>query len=151
MNIIENIGRFLAVKVPQSPSLNVAMVYDSLTGWSNAAEFCGHLRKIMHCDDCRVSACEIGKLCQGKWLPAAIRAAAEADIILVSLATPQNLPVPLCVWIDIWLPRRVPFKGALVGILPEAYDCAQHSAHEYLRAVAHRGKLDFFSKLVKSP
>lgn len=75
----------------------------------------------------------------------AVQTALRADVIVVSVHAADELPVELCTWIDVWLPRRPPHMGALaalIGVTGQPGSQADHT-QEYLQAVARRGQLDF--------
>jgi hypothetical protein len=75
----------------------------------------------------------------------AVHAALAADVIVVSVYAAEELPLDLYVWFQAWLPRRASRVGALTALIgvAEPLDFQFVRTVEYLRAVAHRGKLDF--------
>ena len=96
---------------------------------------------------------KIGNLTDARILPDAVQAAAEADVLVVSVRDARQLPVELYAWIDAWMARRTTSAGALValiGVSPEPHAESGH-AHAYLEAVARRVGLDFLPRERKLP
>jgi hypothetical protein len=85
------------------------------------------------------------ELLDSRVLDQAVQSAVEADLIVVSVRVPGELPAGLCVWIDFWLPRRPQGSGALMALIggqeEPCFDSAP--ARDYLRAVARRAHLDY--------
>jgi len=82
-----------------------------------------------------------------------VRAAAEADVLVVSVRDTGELSISLYAWIDTWLPLRAGRAGALVALLgvPPRPDAQSGRAHAYLEAVARRTGLDFLPRERKLP
>jgi len=78
-----------------------------------------------------------------------VRAAAEADVLVLSVRDAGELPINLYVWIDAWMPRRAGRAGALVALIGVSPQSGR--AHEYLGAVARRAGLDFLPRERKLP
>jgi hypothetical protein len=79
---------------------------------------------------------------------AAIRAAADATILIVALRDAAVPPPSLCVWNEGWLAKRPPATGLLVsivGVHPHSTD-AIVQLDDYLRAIALRGSLDYLPR-----
>jgi hypothetical protein len=89
----------------------------------------------------------IDNLLHARVLDDAVQAAIAADLIIVALSLPGELPPGLCVWVDFWLPRRPQGSGALVALIgvPEQSSLASAQARDYLRAVARRAHMDFLT------
>ena len=80
---------------------------------------------------------------------AAVRAAADANMIVFAAHPEGDLPEPVKAWVESWLTVRGEREGALIGLVREA-DGTKSSAspkHAYLREIAHRAKLDFLSAM----
>ena len=98
----------------------------------------------------------LGELTQAAAFAQAVQAAAEADVLVISIRDGGELPLFLYVWIHAWLPRRAGRPGTLVALigvraLPEVQ--IGHT-RPYLEAVARCGGLDFFpqeSRLPEAP
>ncbi|HTA29665.1 MAG TPA: hypothetical protein VK731_04240 [Candidatus Cybelea sp.] len=83
----------------------------------------------------------------------AVRAALEADVIVVSLYAADELPLDLYVWVQVWLPRRFWRAGiltALIGVA-ESPDAQSDRTLQYLQAVASKAQLDFVTEKRKRP
>lgn len=93
----------------------------------------------------RSSLWPFSDLAQSRLLNAAVRAAVEADVIVLSLRLGAAIPLPLEVWIEAWLPRRLQPTGTLVALLgmPEPLGPNPPAVPDYLRAVARQARLDF--------
>jgi hypothetical protein len=122
-------------------AVQVAMVYDDATGQLRACRLCEQARDWLGGECLNFASWKIREMDRIEVLPQAVQAATEADVILVSLAGERGLPIALCVWIDIWLPRRGGKPGALVAI----FDNLSPLSRAYLEAVARRAGLDFFA------
>jgi hypothetical protein len=130
-------------------TLNVMMVYQDFATRKWAAEMWERVAQSVGGDNIQVSSWRIGDLVQPGSIADAVWSAAQADVIMIAVRSPGELPVELCVWIDAWLPRRTRSAGALVALigLPPAASTARAShIQEYLCAVARRGRLDFMPR-----
>jgi hypothetical protein len=136
-----------AVKPATSPSyaLNLTMVYDQAISQFCASHLCDRVTRIAGPEALSVAGWRIDELDRPEVLPQALQATLKADVILVSLAAGTTVPVPLCVWIDVWLPRRGRRPGTLVALIgpSDSTDSPPCPAELYLRAVAARGGLDY--------
>jgi hypothetical protein len=83
----------------------------------------------------------------------AVRAAAKADVLVVSVRDAGEWPMSLHEWIDAWLPKRAGRGGALVALIavPGVPDAQSGRAHQYLETVARKGGLDFLPRERKLP
>ncbi len=126
-------------------ALKITLVYDNFTSYSRAAPLCERAAHLLGEQALSIASWRICKLDHPDVLPEAVQAATEADVILVSLASGADLPIPLCVWIDAWLPRRCQRLGTLAALIGETEALCLHPsrAEAYLQAVARRGDLDF--------
>ena len=78
----------------------------------------------------------------------AIRAAAEASIIMVALRDVIAPPPTLCVWNEGWLAQRKPSTGLLVSIVGVHHQKSDLHSYidDYLGAIAMRGGLDYLPR-----
>jgi hypothetical protein len=78
----------------------------------------------------------------------AIRAAAEASIIMVALRDVIAPPPTLCVWNEGWLAQRKSAPGLLVSIVGVHHHKPDLHSYidEYLAAIAMRGGLDYLPR-----
>jgi hypothetical protein len=83
----------------------------------------------------------------------AVRAALEADVIMVSVHAADELPLDLYVWVQAWLPRRLWRAGALTALIgvAEPPDAQFVRTLQYLRAVAIKAQLDFVQEERRRP
>jgi hypothetical protein len=135
------------------PALTVVTVYqDSLMRhWT--AELWDRVGQLVGQGGIRHRSWKIGNLTNAQVFAGAVQAAAEAEVLVVSVRDAGELPVDLYVWIDAWMPRRTASAGALValiGVSPEP-DAESGHAHAYLEAVARRVGLDFLPRERKLP
>ena len=98
-------------------------------------------------------AWSVGRLGEPVAFDTAVEAAAEADVLVISVRAAGDLPLILRVWIDAWMPRRAGRDGALVALigLPSRPDAQSRRAHQYFEAVARQGGLDFLPRERKLP
>jgi hypothetical protein len=77
--------------------------------------------------------------------PAAIRAAGEADVVLVSLWSDEMILPELTAWAEAWLPLRGKQSGALAALLSSSPGpgTKPSAVEEYLCGVARRASMDF--------
>ncbi len=135
------------------PVLNVTSVYqDPLTH-----QWCTELWErveplIGRGGTCRKSW-NVGRLAEPVAFDNAVEAAAEADVLVISVRAAGDLPLTLRVWIDAWMPRRAGRAGALVALigLPGRPDAQSRRARQYFETVARQGGLDFLPRERKLP
>ena len=127
-------------------ALKVAVVYEDYLTREWAGHLCDWVTRFVGQECVRYTWWRIEKLTQPAILPKAVTAATQADVILVSVNTQKELPLDLCVWIDIWLPRRQQQPGALVALIGRERGASTSDLQAYLEAVARRGGLDFLTR-----
>lgn len=105
-----------------------------------------------------VKLIDVGGICNQSWnlgdlscafvFADAVRAAAEADVLVISVRDAGDLPLLLRAWIGGWMPRRAGRAGALVALIgvPTGPDPLSGRAWEYLGAVARQASLDFLPR-----
>jgi hypothetical protein len=83
----------------------------------------------------------------------AVQAAAEADVLVISVRDTGDLPLLLHVWIDGWMPQRAGRAGALVALIGVSArpDAQSGRTHEYLEAIARQARLDFMPRERRLP
>jgi hypothetical protein len=83
----------------------------------------------------------------------AVHAAAEADMLVISIRDAGELPTLLYVWIDAWLPRRAGRAGALAALIgvPSKPDVLSGRAYAYLESIARQTGLDFLPQERRLP
>ena len=134
-------------------ALNVALVYQDTPTREWAAQVLEQLTQQLGKDAIHDTWWEISRFSDSEVLTDAVLTVMRADVILISIYDVKELPVDLCVWIDTWLPRRRLPTGALIGLIsvPEQAGVPTCHTRDYLRAVAHRGRLDFLLRERKLP
>jgi len=126
-------------------ALNVALVYQDTPAREWAIQVCDQVTRLAGKDAVRSTEWEISRFSDNNVLTDAVQTAMTADVILVSIYDAEELQVDFRVWIDAWLPRRSLPTGFLIALIyvPEQPDTQGERAHDYLRAVARKGRLDF--------
>ncbi len=78
----------------------------------------------------------------------AAQAAASADIVLFSVSTPDELSSEVKACIELWLDQKPNPGGLLVALVGREGDVKETSnpAHDHLRRIAQRGKMEFVSR-----
>ena len=126
-------------------ALNVVTVFQDAPARQWAMQVYSKVSRLVG-DDCIWSTWwEIRRLAVPAILSEAVQAAAEADVVVVSLQAADELPLELCAWMEAWLPRRQLDEGALVALIDIHEGSGAHASRtrDYLRAVARAGHLDF--------
>jgi hypothetical protein len=141
------------VSTEAEPALRVVTVYqDPLTRcW--ATELWERVRRLIGGEEVRRQSWNLSDLADRRVLMDAVRAAAEADVLVVSVRDTRELPVGLCGWADAWIPGRAGPAGALVALIgvPPQPDAQSGRAYRYLETVARRAHLDFLPHERKLP
>jgi hypothetical protein len=78
-------------------------------------------------------------------LAGAVSTAMRADKIVVCTRAAEGLPLPFYVWVNAWMPHRVPASGELLGLLgvPTPPSPPSGRIREYLQAEASRTRMRF--------
>lgn len=76
----------------------------------------------------------------------ATNAAAEANMVILSLRGSNEMPLAYKAWIEDWASRRDHSKAALVALISETNSGAEPApALAYLQQIARQGHMDFFT------
>jgi hypothetical protein len=134
-------------------ALNVTLVYQDIPTRKWATQVCDQVSRLAGKDAVHCTQWEISSLSDPEVLQDAVLTTMLADVILISIYDAKELPVDLCVWIDTWLPRRSLATGALIALIsvPGESSAQLEHARSYLRAVAHKSRLDFLLRERKLP
>ena len=134
-------------------ALNVVSVCQDTPTRQWATKVCDQVTRLAGKDAVHCTWWKIDRLGDPGILQEAVLAAIQADAILVSIYDAEELPVELCAWIDAWLPRRYVPMGALIALItkPEQPGDQMNHARDYLRTVAHKGRLDFLLRERRLP
>lgn len=83
----------------------------------------------------------------------ATREAIKADVVVFAAHAGNELPCAVETWIEMWLRQKASQPSALLALigLPEDRRKGITPIHVYLRDVAERAEMDFFSQVIKSP
>ncbi len=134
-------------------ALNVVVVYqDPLTRhW--AADLWDRVGQLIDSTGIRRESWKLNDLTQAFVFTEAVHAAAEADVVVISVRDAGELPLLLHVWVDAWMPRRGGRAGALVALIgvPAKPNALSGGAHKYLEAVARQAGLDFLPRERRLP
>jgi hypothetical protein len=135
------------------PGLKVVTVYqDPLTRhW--ATELWERVEQLISGEGVCRQSWKISDLTDPRVFMDAVQAAAEADVLVVSVRDTRELPIGLYVWIDSWIPSRAGPAGALVALIgvPPEPDAQSGRAYQYLESVARKAGLDFLPHERKLP
>jgi hypothetical protein len=123
----------------------IVIVYQGTLAQDRARQMCHPVRQKFGGEYVQDTWHEVNSLGNTEILLEAVRAALTADVIVIAVQAADELPPELCVWIDLWLPRRRARAGALAALIGVAGQPEPQAARtqEYLQAVARRGQLDF--------
>jgi hypothetical protein len=72
-------------------------------------------------------------------------AAADANMVMLSLRAERELRPDLKAWLESWVKQRDEHKSALVVLLEGSENGVAHGLQPYLQNVARRAKMDFFA------
>ncbi len=125
--------------------LSIAAVYEDPLTQEWALQKCRRAMHLVGKDYVRVTWWQMQRLNEPRLLLDAVREAALADIILVSVQAAEEVPSLLGGWFDRLLERRARAAGSLVALLgiPERPQTQPFPLVHYLRAVAEKGNLEF--------
>ena len=83
----------------------------------------------------------------------AASAAARSDLVLISAHGGRELPSPVPLWIESWLPRRGSVSGILAAMIGTGEDTFKGLTpiHVYLREAAQRANMDYLPQVMDAP
>ncbi len=124
---------------------SVMVVYRDPAGRDWAKEVSDRVKGLVGVEAVRSTWWKIGDLASPAVMAGAVSTAIRADVIVVSVHAAQVPPLPLCIWVDSWLPHRPHVPGALMALMamPERPVAQADRVREYLRVVARQARLDF--------
>ena len=130
--------------LPPQYALNVIVLYEEShsRNWARAAV--SRVEKVLGSRVVRCTWWHMADLHSPGVLAGAVTKAMRADVIVVAARHAEGVPLPFYVWVNSWLPHRLPSTGALVALLgrPEPRGRRSQRMQKYLRAVARQGRLD---------
>jgi hypothetical protein len=136
----------VTVASPQADyPLKVAVLYQDAPSRRRAARVCDQATELVGEESIQSTWWDLNRLGDPDVLMDAALAAMRADILVVSIYDTKELPAGLCAWMGAWLPHRRLPAGALIALIgvPDQPGAQFHHIHEFLRAGARKGKLDF--------
>jgi hypothetical protein len=141
------------VSMDAEPALRVVTVYqDPLTRhW--ATELWDRVGQLIGGEGVCRQSWKMSDLTDPRVFMDSVRAAAAADVLVVSVRDTGELPTSLSVWIDAWIPGRAGTTGALVALIgvPPQPDAQSGRAYRYLEVAARKAGLDFLPHERKLP
>jgi hypothetical protein len=145
--------RAATTAVETEPALNVVVIYqDPLTRhW--AADLWDRVGKLIASGGISRKTWKLSELSSAFVFAEAVHAAAEADVLVISVRDTGDLPPLLHSWVDGWLPRHAGRAGALVALIgvPARPDAQSGRIHKYLEAIARQAGLDFLPRERRLP
>jgi hypothetical protein len=83
----------------------------------------------------------LGDFSQAGVLAGAVSTTIRAGLVVVALRGSEGLPLPFYVWVNSWLPHRVPGTSALISLLEQSGKASFYAqqVRAHLKAVAVRG------------
>jgi hypothetical protein len=139
--------------VEAEPTLSVVVIYhDSLTRYW-AADLWGRVGKLIDSGGISRKSWKLSELADSFVYADAVRAAAVADMLVISVRDAGDMPLLLPTWVDDWLPLRAGRAGALVALIgvPARPDAQAGRIHTYLEAIARQAGLDFLPRERRLP
>lgn len=137
----------------EEPALKVLTLYqDPLTRhW--AEELWGRVGELVGPGGVKHESRKISELTDPVVFAHSVRAATEADVLVISVRDAGELPMTLHVWVEAWMPNRGRHDGALVALIgvPSQPHAQSGRAHAYLESVAQRAGMDFLPRERKLP
>jgi len=125
---------------------SIAVVYENTLARQRAVEFCDDLIKRFWAQDTfDVGWWSFSELEETEASAKAAEMASEAEVVIFAVHADGELAPEVMAWIESWLQRRGDREGALVGLT----ECAAEKSlkHIFLRSVAHRGGMDYFTEM----
>ncbi len=128
-----------------SYALQVVAIHEDFLPWEWTTQVYSLAMQVVGPPSVQIACWTVGALAQPGERQAANAAAANADILIVSVCAARELPLNVHLWIDSWLPCRLQRTGALVPVLgvPPQPSPFPARVREYLHDVATLAHLDF--------
>ncbi len=132
---------------------SVVVVYEDAAAREQAVDFCDQLVKRFWVRfEMDVNWWSFDLLRNEMTAEAAAEKAAHADLVVLCSPRQEDFPAWVKGWIESWLIRRADREGILAGLLDPGVASSNPEApkHHYLRQVAHRGAMDYLTRLPQS-
>jgi hypothetical protein len=132
---------------PDAGVCAIVVLYEDNPSRDAAISLCNSLQQIFNSElDFQITWCRFKYFNDSAVASEAADLAAQADVVLVSIPRPQDLPLEVKAWFERWLPRRERFEGALVLLQSsEQAPSLEISQCSYLYLLAQRANLEFIS------
>ncbi len=125
---------------------SIAVVYESPSARQRAVCFCDDLvKRVWALEPFDVSWWSFSQLEDTSTAMQASDKACEAELIVFAVQPDGELPPEVTAWIETWVQRRGDREGSLIGLLETENEISPK--HFYLRAVAHRGGMDYLTEI----
>jgi hypothetical protein len=138
---------------PKYP-FDLLVAYDDVTTRNRALQLCDRLTKKLADDyDFKCTWWKFDHLRDATLREQAADAAAEANMIILSIHANKDLPISVKTWMETWLAREEHGKRALVTLIDRFPQQGEGfcPVQLYLQKVAHIGGMNFFSQPFDSP
>jgi hypothetical protein len=125
---------------------SIAVVYENPSARQRAVEFCDDLiKRFWARDTFDVGWWSFSELEETEAGTKAAETASEAEVVVFAVQSDGELAPEAMAWIESWLQQRGDREGVLVGLTEST---AENSPkHIFLRSVAHRGGMDYFTEM----
>lgn len=138
---------------PKYP-FDLVVSYEDTTTRNHALQLYDHLaQKLLDDYDFQCTWWKFDHLRNSTLMEQAVDAAAEANMIIMTIRAGKELPAIARKWVDQWVGRKDNRKSALVaviaGVEPQRREACP--AQLYLQKVARTAKMDFFSHAFNLP
>jgi len=126
---------------------DVFVTFDDDRAKQQATEVCDFITRVYWPEiEFELQWCDFGHLGDAEALEKAVRAAAEARIIIVSTSAKEPLPGATRAWMDRLCANRHRREGALIGLVGDDEESESRAAIEHqLRQAAHQAGLDYLT------
>ena len=132
---------------PETGICAIVVLYEDNCSRDAAISLCNSLEQIFHSElDFEITWCRFKYFSDPAVAAEAAEIAAQADVVLVSIPRPHDLPLEVKAWFERCLQKRKSSEGALVLLQSseQAPDLAI-SQSSYLYLLAQRANLEFIS------
>jgi hypothetical protein len=125
-------------------AINLTIIYEDPLTQEWAGQVYDQVTEFIDREQVANNSWRVCDLAASQVLPDAVCAAAQADVIILSIHDGDELALNLQAWVEAWLPRRDLPVGALITLICVAEDSKASSlrARKQLEAVARRARMD---------
>jgi len=131
---------------PETGNCAIVVLYEDNSSRDAAIRLCNSLEKIFHSEiDFEITWCRFKYFNDPAVAREAAEIAAGADLLIVAIQRPEELPLEVQVWFERWLQHRKSSEGALVLLQTSESTIPAISQNPYLYLLAQRANFDFIS------